>query len=174
MGERGFTFLEILVVLAIIAILIAILQPQLFKQIEKSKVARAEAEYNAVKAAAFAYYSDTGQWPRDNQNQDFMMDPGGTVVGWKGPYLEKPLDKSPWGTDYTIKYDSTTFYLGDSTYYTQTSGNVCWLLIENVPLDSAEKIDIDLDGARDNYGIVKLDSPASAVTDVRIYIGGGV
>ena len=50
--RRGFTLVELLVVIAIIGILAAIIAPNAFKAIEKGKVAAAEADYKAIKAAA--------------------------------------------------------------------------------------------------------------------------
>jgi len=168
-SDKGFTFIEILVILAIIAILTAILQPQLFKQIEKAKIARAEAEYNAVKAACFAYYADTKQWPNDGHEEDLIRNHE-SLPGWNGPYLEKPLDKNPWNDDYILNYDSRTFYIGNSTNNTQTTGNVCYLEIRGVPTESARKIDEDLDSINDNtYGVVQISG-----NTVYIYIGGGL
>ncbi|MBE3588244.1 MAG: prepilin-type N-terminal cleavage/methylation domain-containing protein [Thermoanaerobacteraceae bacterium] len=61
--NRGFTLVELLVVIAIIGILAAIIAPNAFKAIEKSKVAAAEADYKSIKAAALNFYTDIGKWP---------------------------------------------------------------------------------------------------------------
>ncbi|MBC7337758.1 MAG: prepilin-type N-terminal cleavage/methylation domain-containing protein, partial [Clostridia bacterium] len=97
--ERGFTLVELLVVIAIIGILAAIIAPNAFKSVEKGKVAAAEADYKAIKAAALNYYTDTGKWPAD---QVEGVDPGfvtnvGKVDGWNGPYLERWKSNNPWG-----------------------------------------------------------------------------
>lgn len=55
--KRGFTLVELLIVIAIIVIVGAIVIPNIFNTIEKSKVAKAEADYKAIKAAVLNYYT---------------------------------------------------------------------------------------------------------------------
>ncbi|MCF7873829.1 MAG: prepilin-type N-terminal cleavage/methylation domain-containing protein [Candidatus Omnitrophica bacterium] len=59
----GFTLIELIVVIAIIAILAAIIAPNAFKAIEKAKISKAIADWEAFKAAAGTFYADTGHWP---------------------------------------------------------------------------------------------------------------
>ncbi|SHJ08997.1 prepilin-type N-terminal cleavage/methylation domain-containing protein [Desulfofundulus thermosubterraneus] len=103
--RSGFTLVELLVVIAIIGILAAIITPNAFKAIEKGKVAAAEADYKAIKAAVLNYYTDTGQWPgmgSDNGSRETEMFVTGVNVpnGWNGPYLERWPSKNPWGGYY--------------------------------------------------------------------------
>ncbi|MBE3572852.1 MAG: prepilin-type N-terminal cleavage/methylation domain-containing protein [Moorella humiferrea] len=116
--QRGFTLVELLVVIAIIGILAAIIAPNAFKAIEKGKVAAAEADYKAIKAAALNAYTDTGIWPPSSDTAG--EDPGlvnaseweSTPSGWNGPYLERWPSKNPWGGTYTYKKqdDSSTLW----------------------------------------------------------------
>ncbi|MGB9783404.1 MAG: prepilin-type N-terminal cleavage/methylation domain-containing protein [Moorellaceae bacterium] len=108
--EGGFTLVELLVVIAIIGILAAIIAPNAFNAIEKGKVAAAEADYKAIKAAALNAYTDTGVWPPSSDTEG--EDPGlvdksewenlGSLP-WNGPYLERWPSKNPWGGKYTYK-----------------------------------------------------------------------
>lgn len=129
--QRGFTLVELLVVIAIIGILAAIIAPNAFKAIENSKVAAAEADYKAIKAAALNYYTDTGVWPVDgiggsnNTNVAHFVGPSSSVsvTGWNGPYLDRWPSKNPWGGSYTYKNSSTNVW-----------GNPArWLELTNVP-----------------------------------------
>ena len=52
-----------MVVIAIIAVLSAVVAPQVFRQIAKARVSSTVGFYNSVKTAATAYYADIGQWP---------------------------------------------------------------------------------------------------------------
>lgn len=120
--RRGFTLVELLVVIAIIGILAAIIAPNAFKAIEKGKVAAAEADYKAIKAAALNAYTDTGVWPPVGTNDSEGEDPGLVDVKywgennddsdnpstWNGPYLERWPSKNPWGGTYTYKNDDGT------------------------------------------------------------------
>ncbi len=97
-------------VIAIISILAAIIAPSAFKAVEKGKVARVVADVRAIKAAGYAYYADTGDWPKAGQDSYdpgsgddygflyFMKADGST--GWNGPYLEKAPGVTPWGGHY--------------------------------------------------------------------------
>ncbi len=62
-GQKGFTLLEIIVVLAVIGALAAILAPVVFRYIDDANKARAQADTNAIAAAINQQYKDTGRWP---------------------------------------------------------------------------------------------------------------
>lgn len=138
-NERGFTLVELLVVIAIIGILAAIIAPNAFKAIEKGKVAAAEADYKAIKAAALNYYTDTGTWPENGAGSEgFVTAPSG-VTGWNGPYLERWPSKNPWGGSYTYRKDTNP--PGGSNWQGQ---NFRWLEIGSVPPSAAQVIENDL------------------------------
>lgn len=103
-NSRAFTLVELLVVIAIIGVLAAIITPSAFKAVEKAKVAKVVRDLQAIRAAALAYYTDTGQFPPDDdiyvhrgipgrkRGWDFLTNAapqiGINVAGWNGPYLE--------------------------------------------------------------------------------------
>ncbi len=62
-NKKGFTLVELLVVIAIIGILAVVAVPALFSNINKAKVASVESDYSSVKSAALSYYSDTNKMP---------------------------------------------------------------------------------------------------------------
>lgn len=65
MRRKGFTLIEIVVVIAIIGILAAVVAPNAFKAVEKAKIVRITADIKGIMAAAQAYYSDVSLWPPD-------------------------------------------------------------------------------------------------------------
>jgi general secretion pathway protein G len=145
--QRGFTLVELLVVIAIIGILAAIIAPNAFKSVEKAKVAKAEADLKAFKAAALNYYTDTGQWPGDkNPGEDpgFMTNVW-SVAGWNGPYLERWPAATPFGGQYD--WDKWSDRAGITIAHTPNLTDNLMLLIDR---------DMD-DGNLDTGNVVKLD-----------------
>ncbi|MCC0764465.1 prepilin-type N-terminal cleavage/methylation domain-containing protein [Clostridioides sp. ES-S-0006-03] len=62
-NKKGFTLVELLVVIAIIGVLAVVAVPALFSNINKAKVASVESDYSSIKSAALSYYSDTNKMP---------------------------------------------------------------------------------------------------------------
>ncbi|HET6203637.1 MAG TPA: prepilin-type N-terminal cleavage/methylation domain-containing protein [Planctomycetota bacterium] len=106
-GARGFTLLELVVVIAILAVLAGILTPIAKSAIDDSRATKIVAVYSALSKASQKYYFDTNGLAREysddtaTTNRRFSSDPASLgVVGWKGPYLDKPLRDAdnPFGT----------------------------------------------------------------------------
>lgn len=166
--ERGFTLVELLVVIAIIGILAAIIAPNAFKSVEKGKVAAAEADYKAIKAAALNFYTDTGKWAPSYTStipdSYLVTKPSSGYDGWNGPYLERWPSKNPWGDDYQYINDP------DGGNFGTTSGER-FLTIKSIPKTAAQRIDADLDGTEDGTkGIVRYDFGTNPTDDVTILI----
>ena len=99
--ESGFTLMEMIGVMAVIAILASAATPKIFEAIEDGKVTAYLAEANSIKLAAAEYYKDTGKWPRhipshsDSRYHNLMVNDangsGAIIKGWDGPYLERQL-----------------------------------------------------------------------------------
>lgn len=62
-GQKGFTLMEIIVVLAVIAALAAVLVPVVFRYIDDAKKAQAQGDASVIAAAISQLYKDTGKWP---------------------------------------------------------------------------------------------------------------
>jgi len=58
MKKKGFTLIELIVVIAIIGLLAAVIAPNVFRAIEKGKAASTEADYRSIKTGALAYFAD--------------------------------------------------------------------------------------------------------------------
>ncbi len=131
-NQQGFTMIELIVIVAVIAILGGILTPMVIKEIAKSKVTRAGADMEAISTAFTQYYADTGYWPEKYtgstdekeslEDFDCFYDNTQSLHGWDGPYLEKGIDDDgtrvvanevdgvweglidPWGTPFRVVY----------------------------------------------------------------------
>jgi general secretion pathway protein G len=96
--EEGYTLLELLVVLGIIAALSAIVAPRVIGYLGQAKSDAARAQLANVQSALELYYLDTGTYPTSDQGIDALVQAPGNVTAWRGPYLKKDsglLD--PWG-----------------------------------------------------------------------------
>lgn len=61
--QRGFTLIEIIVVIACIALLAGVLAPMVFKNLQDARIAKAKSDIKALATAMAQFYSDVGEWP---------------------------------------------------------------------------------------------------------------
>ena len=67
-GRRGFTLIEIVIAVAIVAIFAAAMSPMVFRHLEDAKVSKAQNETEVIASAILGYYKDVGEWPITNAN----------------------------------------------------------------------------------------------------------
>lgn len=101
--QRGFTLLELLVVMLIIGLLAGYVAPQYFKQVGKSEVKTARAQIEALGKALDQYRLDTGHYPTTEQGLAALMAKPANETKWDGPYLKKAVPADPWGAPYQYK-----------------------------------------------------------------------
>lgn len=99
---RGFTLIEIMVVMVIIAILGALIGPQILSRVDEARVTKAQADIRTLGTALDLYRMDNFKYPTTDQGLDALVrkpaDP--SLRNWKaGGYVQK-LSKDPWGNDY--------------------------------------------------------------------------
>lgn len=97
---RGFTLLEMLVVLVIIGLLTGYVAPRFFAQIGRSEVKVAAAQIEAFSKALDQYRLDMGRYPTTEQGLAALSTAPDKSPRWHGPYLRKSVPKDPWGNDY--------------------------------------------------------------------------
>ena len=115
LNKKGFTLMELMVVIAIIVLLAGIMMPNLAKRIERAKMTKAEADIATMESAIAMYETDMGRYPDDNysgllgiQSLEVRLtgrDSSGTVSSitddpdWNGPYI-KGIEDDPWDQPY--------------------------------------------------------------------------
>ena len=100
---RGFTLLELLVVLVIIGLLAGYVAPRYFSQVGKSEVKVAQAQIVALEKALDTYRLDVGRYPTTEQGLDALQARPQNEAKWSGPYLQKAVPLDPWGKPYQYK-----------------------------------------------------------------------
>jgi len=99
--EQGFTLLELLVVLGIIALLAGIVGPQVMKHMSASKTKAAKVQVEDLSAALDMYKLDVGRYPTTEQGLSALVEKPSNAKRWNGPYLRKvKVPKDPWIQDY--------------------------------------------------------------------------
>ncbi len=99
----GFTLLELLVVIAVIATLAAIVAPAVFRNVGDAKSAAARSQIEIFALALDAYRLDNDHYPTTEQGLGALrMLPvtGDIPRNWRGPYLRKTVPRDPWGNAY--------------------------------------------------------------------------
>jgi len=175
--KKGFTLIELIVVIAIIAILGAVVAPNVFRSIEKARSSSTVQDYQAVKSAVMAYQADLVSWPPDGCEAGLQSNSdcaGGTAgTAWDGPYIDRWPAQSKWnGGVYTYENDNSIAWDGaggDAARYVQ---------ITLVPTTSAVQIDRALDGttATATTGVVRYadDGSGNDTNNLQILIQTGV
>jgi general secretion pathway protein G len=103
--SRGFTLLELLVVMVIIGLLAGYVGPKYFAQIGKSEIKTARAQINALGKSLDQYRLDTGHYPPTAQGLIALVTQPSGETKWDGPYLQKnTVPPDPWGNPYLYKY----------------------------------------------------------------------
>jgi general secretion pathway protein G len=101
--QRGFTLLELLVVMVIIGLLVGYVGPMYFKQVGKSEIKAAKAQIDSFGKALDQYRLDVGHYPTTEQGLAALQDKPPNENKWDGPYLKKGVPVDPWGNPYVYK-----------------------------------------------------------------------
>jgi general secretion pathway protein G len=102
-SSRGFTLLELLVVMVIIGLLAGYVGPKYFQQIGKSEVKTAKAQIAALEQALDQFRLDVGHYPSTEQGLAALMNNPDNQPNWTGPYLKKEVPNDPWGKPYQYR-----------------------------------------------------------------------
>jgi general secretion pathway protein G len=99
---RGFTLIEVLVVIVVIAILATVVAPSLFRNVGDARVATARTQIESFGTALDAYRLDNGSYPSTQQGLNALWERPTVAppANWKSPYLRKAVPADPWGHPY--------------------------------------------------------------------------
>jgi len=101
--SRGFTLLELLVVIVIIGLLAGLVAPRFFDQVSKSNTKIARAQIDSLEKALDQYRLDVGAYPTTEYGLAALNTKPQNLEKWAGPYLKKAVPPDPWGNRYIYK-----------------------------------------------------------------------
>ena len=98
---RGFSLIELLVVLAILGLLAGLVGPQVMKFLGGSKTKTARLQIEDLSAALDLYRLEVGRYPSTSEGLVSLVEKPGDAKNWNGPYLKKnKIPDDPWGNAY--------------------------------------------------------------------------
>ena len=101
---RGFSLIELLVVLVILGLLAGLVGPQVMRYVGDSKTETARLQIEDFSAALDLYRLDVGRYPTTEQGLQALVEEPAGVTGWSGPYLRRSsLPADPWGREYNYR-----------------------------------------------------------------------
>jgi len=99
-GGRGFTLVELLLVLVILATLAAIVIPKFSGRTEQAKHVAAVTDISTIGSALDAFEVDLGYYPKTSDGLGLLLNEPRDAKDWRGPYLKSDIPKDPWGNPY--------------------------------------------------------------------------
>jgi len=108
--SRGFTILEMIVVLVMIGLIMGLVGPRLFNQADKAKVKTAETQVKMLKGALQVMRLDIGRFPTTTEGLQLLStSPTNANIKdkWQGPYLEDKLPLDPWSNPFQYRFEAS-------------------------------------------------------------------
>lgn len=102
-AQRGFSLIELIVVLVILGLLATIVGPKVIDQLSKGKANIAKVQIADLEGALGLFRFDVGRYPTTAEGLNALLENPG-LDNWSGPYLTKnSLPKDPWGHEYQYR-----------------------------------------------------------------------
>ncbi len=103
-GQGGFTLVEILVVITIIALIMSLVGPRVLNYLGESKVKAAKIQIQSFSSALDLFNLDTGRYPTTSEGLVALIRSPGNIPSWNGPYLKSgSVPDDPWGKPYVYR-----------------------------------------------------------------------
>lgn len=103
-ARRGFTLVELLLVLVILGILAALALPKFTGRTEQARVTAAQTQIASFATALDAFEVDTGTYPRGADGLNQLLVQPSDVTNWRGPYMKSDIPLDPWNHPYVYEF----------------------------------------------------------------------
>ena len=100
---RGFSLIELMIVLVILGLIAGIVGPQAMKYLGKGKSQSAKVQIENISAALDMYRLEVGNYPTTSEGLKALVEAPSGARGWNGPYLKKGVPQDPWNNEYQYK-----------------------------------------------------------------------
>ncbi len=98
--QKGFSLIELLIVMVILGLLASLVGPKMFGKVGASKQKSAKAQISLFESALDLYRLDMGSYPTTDMGLKALREKPSDAENWDGPYLPKEIPKDPWGNEY--------------------------------------------------------------------------
>ncbi len=105
--NHGFSLMELLVALVILALIVGLVGPQVMGYLGRARTQSADVQIANIKAGLNLYMLDVGRYPTPEEGLKALTTAPGGAAKWRGPYLEDgKLPADPWGRDFRYEISS--------------------------------------------------------------------
>jgi general secretion pathway protein G len=104
-GVSGFTLIELMLVMVILAVMAAIVLPKFTGRSQQAKITAAKTQIAQLEVALDAFEIDISRYPTTAEGLKALVErPASDASEWQQPYLKRDIPKDPWGNDYVYRY----------------------------------------------------------------------
>ena len=104
MNKKGFTLIELMLVVIIIGVLVAMVAPRFAGRSKQAKITAARADIEANIAVALELFElDNGRYPTSEEGLSALRGKPSDLESWRGPYIKKRIPVDPWNNPYQYK-----------------------------------------------------------------------
>jgi general secretion pathway protein G len=105
--QAGFSLLEILITLMIVALIATLVGPRLMDSLDRSKTSTARVQAKSIKTALDTMRLDLGRYPTAEEGLKLLSSPPAEGERWRGPYMDGQVPNDPWGKPYIFVAGAT-------------------------------------------------------------------
>jgi general secretion pathway protein G len=102
-NNKGFTLIEVLIVMVILGLMAALVGPKMFGKTGKAMQKAAKSQISLFETAIDTFRLDVGKFPTTEQGLEALRVQPAGIKKWDGPYLPKEIPLDPWGNAYVYK-----------------------------------------------------------------------